>query len=93
MGEDLVHDLEDIVMQHRDVFSELPGRTTAAHHDIRTAPGVKRACTGATHGPGTGNVLQLIVISWMGNSRPEESAEGIKQSGGLTARKRPPMKE
>ena len=28
-------------MQHRDVFSELPGRTTVAHHDIRTAPGVK----------------------------------------------------
>ena len=28
-------------MQHRDVFSELPGRTTIAQHDIRTAPGVK----------------------------------------------------
>ena len=45
MGEDLSpaqkHDLEDLVMQHRDVFLELPGRTTAAHHDIRTAPGVK----------------------------------------------------
>ena len=45
MGEDLSpaqkHDLEDIVMQHRDVFSELPGRTTAAHHEVRTAPGVK----------------------------------------------------
>ena len=44
-GEDLSpaqkQDLDHLVMQHRDVFSELPGRTTISHHDIRTAPGVK----------------------------------------------------
>ena len=44
MGEDLIpaqkQDLNEIVMQHQDVFSEFPGRTSAAHHDIRTAPGV-----------------------------------------------------
>ena len=44
MGEDLSpaqkQDLDDIVMQHRDVFSEFHGRTSAAHHAIRTAPGV-----------------------------------------------------
>ena len=34
-------DLAAIIMQHQDVFSEVPGRTTIAHHDIRTAPGVK----------------------------------------------------
>ena len=34
-------DLEEVVLQHRDMFSELPGRTGVIHHDIRTAPGVK----------------------------------------------------
>ncbi|CAL8350017.1 unnamed protein product [Boreogadus saida] len=48
--------------------------------------GQERACTGATHVPGTWNVLQLIVISWMGTSR----LEGIKQSRGLMAGERPP---
>lgn len=33
-------DLREIVLQHQDVFSELPGRTTAATHDITTEPGV-----------------------------------------------------
>ncbi|CAL8283714.1 unnamed protein product [Boreogadus saida] len=56
----------------KDVFRRYTGRT--------------RACTGATHVPGTWNVLQLIVISWMGTSR----LEGIKQSRGLMAGERPP---
>ena len=34
-------DLEEVVLQHRDVFSELPGRTEVIHHDIQTAPGMK----------------------------------------------------
>ena len=33
-------DLRDIVLQHQDVFSEVPRRTTVAQHDIRTAAGV-----------------------------------------------------
>uniref|UniRef100_A0A8C5C6I6 Gypsy retrotransposon integrase-like protein 1 n=1 Tax=Gadus morhua TaxID=8049 RepID=A0A8C5C6I6_GADMO len=45
VGEDLSpaqrHDLDDIILQHRDVFSDLPGRTAATHHDIRTAPGIR----------------------------------------------------
>ena len=45
VGEDLSpaqrHDLDEIVLQHRDVFSDLPGRTAATHHDIRTAPGIR----------------------------------------------------
>ena len=45
MGDDLSpaqrQDLEEIVLQHRDVFAELPGRTEVIQHDIRTAPGVK----------------------------------------------------
>ena len=44
MGEDLSpaqkQDLEEVVLQHQDVFSEVPGRTTVAQHDIKTAPGV-----------------------------------------------------
>ena len=44
MGDDLSpaqkQDLRDIVLQHQDVFSEVPGRTTVAQHDIRTAAGV-----------------------------------------------------
>ena len=44
-GEDLSpaqrQDLEEVILQHRDVFSELPGHTEVVHHDIRTAPGVK----------------------------------------------------
>ena len=44
VGEDLSpaqkQDLDEIVMQHQGVFSEIPGRTSVAHHDIRTAPGV-----------------------------------------------------
>ncbi|CAL8388077.1 unnamed protein product [Boreogadus saida] len=52
--------------------------------------GEGRACTGATHVPGTWNVLQLIAISWMGTSRLEERAGSIRQSGGLTAGERPP---
>ena len=39
VGEDLSpaqkEDLDEIVMQHQDVFSEIPGRTSVAHHDIR----------------------------------------------------------
>ena len=42
VGEDLSpaqkNDLDEVVMQHRDVFSNLPGRTTVTHHDIRTTP-------------------------------------------------------
>ena len=33
-------DLEEIVMQHREVFSDVPGRTRIIQHDIRTAPGI-----------------------------------------------------
>ena len=33
-------DLDEVIMQHQDVFSELPGGTTVIHHDIWTAPGV-----------------------------------------------------
>ena len=44
MGEDLSptqkQDLTDVVLQHQDVFSEVPGRTTVAQHDIRTEAGV-----------------------------------------------------
>ena len=43
-GEDLSpaqkQDLEEVILQHQDVFSEVPGRTTFAQHDIETAPGV-----------------------------------------------------
>ena len=43
-GEDLSpaqkQDLEEVILQHQDVFSEVPGRTTVAHRDIKTAPGV-----------------------------------------------------
>ena len=45
VGEDLSpaqrHNLDKVILQHRDVFSDLPGRTTVTHHDIRTAPGVR----------------------------------------------------
>ena len=44
VGEDLSpaqkQDLSEVILQHQDVFSETPGRTSVAHHDIRTAPGV-----------------------------------------------------
>ena len=44
MGEDhspaQKQDLEEVVLQHQDVFSEIPWRTTVAQHDIKTAPGV-----------------------------------------------------
>ena len=44
MGEDLSpaqkQDLEEVILQHQDVFSELPGRTTRTQHDIKTAPGI-----------------------------------------------------
>ncbi|KAJ8268644.1 hypothetical protein COCON_G00138160 [Conger conger] len=32
-------DLRELVSQHRDVLSHLPGRTTKVHHDIVTEPG------------------------------------------------------
>ena len=44
MGDDLSpaqkQDLEEVVLQHQDVFSEIPGRTTVSQHDIKTAPGI-----------------------------------------------------
>ena len=44
MGEDLSpaqkQDLEEVILQHQDVFSELPGRTTITQHGIKTAPGI-----------------------------------------------------
>ena len=44
MGENLSpaqrQDLEEIVMQHREFFLDVPGRTTIIQHDIKTAPGV-----------------------------------------------------
>ncbi len=35
-------ELEHLVSQFSDVFSETPGRTTVIHHEIRTPPGVVR---------------------------------------------------
>ncbi|XP_077962421.1 uncharacterized protein LOC144410313 isoform X1 [Gasterosteus aculeatus] len=35
-----LQDLREVVWQHLDVFSDLPGRTAVATHDIRTEPGV-----------------------------------------------------
>ena len=32
--------LDEVVLQHQDVFSEVPGRTTIVQHDIRTVLGV-----------------------------------------------------
>ena len=44
VGEDLTlaqkQDLEEVILQHQDVFSEVAGKTTVAQHDIKTAPGV-----------------------------------------------------
>ena len=44
VGDDLSpaqkQDLDEVVIQHQDVFSEIPGRTTASQHDIKTTPGV-----------------------------------------------------
>ena len=44
VGEDLgpaqKQDLEEVILQHQDVFSEVPGRTKVAQHVIKTAPGV-----------------------------------------------------
>ena len=34
-------DMRDMVLQHLDVFSERPGRTTTVSHDIRREPGVR----------------------------------------------------
>ena len=33
-------DLEEIILQHQDVFSEVPRRTSVTQHDIKMAPGV-----------------------------------------------------
>jgi hypothetical protein len=33
-------DLEEGILQHQDVYSEVPGRTTVAQHDIWTGPGI-----------------------------------------------------
>ena len=53
VGEDLSpaqkQDLADLVLQHQDVFSELPGRTSVIQHDIRTAPGIKVREIGRAH--------------------------------------------
>ena len=39
VGEDLSpaqkQDLNEVIMQHQDGFSELPGRTSVIHHDIQ----------------------------------------------------------
>ena len=40
LGTSQQQDLREIVLQHQDIFSELPGRTTVASHDIVTEPGV-----------------------------------------------------
>ena len=44
VGDDLSpdqrQDLGEIILQHQDVFSTTPGRTSVIHHDIRTEPGV-----------------------------------------------------
>ena len=44
VGDDLrpaqKQDLEEVILQHQDVFSEVPRRTTVAQHNIKTAPGV-----------------------------------------------------
>ena len=33
-------DLEEVILQHQDIFSEVPGRTTVAQHNIRMSPGI-----------------------------------------------------
>ncbi|CAL8258528.1 unnamed protein product [Boreogadus saida] len=48
-----------------------------------------RACTASTHVAGTGSTLQLVLISWMGNTRREERVEGLKESRGHNGRRRP----
>ena len=44
VGDDLSpaqkQDLEEVMLQHQDVFSEVPGRTTVAQHDIKMAAGI-----------------------------------------------------
>ena len=40
LGPSQRQDLSELVLQHQDVFSELPGRTSMAVHDIQTNPGV-----------------------------------------------------
>ena len=34
-------DMREMVLQHLDLFSDRPGRTTTVSHDIRTEPGVR----------------------------------------------------
>ena len=57
MGEGLSpaqkQDLEEVILQHQDVFSELPGRTTVIQQDIKTAPGITvRVLPGPRSHPG-----------------------------------------
>ena len=43
VGDDLSpaqkQDISEIVLQHQDVFSEVPGRTIVAQHNVKTVPG------------------------------------------------------
>ncbi|CAL8234974.1 unnamed protein product [Boreogadus saida] len=48
--------VEEVVLQHQDVFSEIPGRTTGAQHDIKTAE--KKTSIG---GVGDGHILALAL--------------------------------
>jgi hypothetical protein len=83
MGEDLSpaqkQDLEEVVLQHQDVFSEVPGRTTVAQPDIKTAPGV------------TVRVPPYRVPEVRGNAiRPGEN--GVCHPGGIIPVHGPPVR-
>ena len=83
MGEDhspaQKQDLEEVVLQHQDVFSEIPGRTTVAQHDIKTAPGV------------TVRVPPYRVPEVRGNAiRPGEN--GVCHPGGIIPVHGPPVR-
>ena len=41
MSPSLSQDMREMVLQHLNVFSERPGRTTTASHEIRTVPGAR----------------------------------------------------
>ena len=65
VGDDLSpaqkQDLEEVILQHQDVFSEVPGRTTVAQHDIRTAPGIPRGDRQNAPAPCHRGVTQRLV--------------------------------
>ena len=53
--------MAQVILQHQDVFSEVPGRTTVAQHDIRTAPGIPRGDRQNAPAPCHRGVTQRLV--------------------------------